>query len=53
MEPMEDATYLAVNGHNIFITGQDGVGKTYLMTQLHSLLSREGSQAINCVETER
>ncbi len=42
---MEEAAIFAVEkGHNLFITGQEGVGKTFLLNRIASRLKRNGKK---------
>ena len=40
--PYEEAISLAVDGHNIIITGQAGTGKSFLLTQIANQLAEKG-----------
>ena len=40
--PYEEAISLAVDGHNIIVTGQAGTGKSFLLTQIANQLTKKG-----------
>ena len=40
--PYQDAMSLAIDGHNIIITGQAGSGKSFLLNQIAAKLKGKG-----------
>ena len=49
--PYEEATSLAIDGHNLIVTGQAGTGKSFLLTQIADQLTKNGKTVQKAAST--
>uniref|UniRef100_K1PBF6 ATP-dependent DNA helicase n=1 Tax=Magallana gigas TaxID=29159 RepID=K1PBF6_MAGGI len=47
-EAQQRAFSLAVSGHNLYIRGQAGTGKTWLLQRIHTTLSQTKNVHVTC-----